>query len=619
MSFKRILLVKPKGRKGLGFSADVIPIGLEYIAASIKKEVDKVWIIDMESEKYSLQHFIDTLHPDLIGITMSATDHKEGLRLAKIAKDNNITTVLGGYHPTAISDELLSHPQVDIVVRGEGELTMKELIKKSSPEDILGVSYKKNGKIFHNPDRPPIENLDSLPFPARYLRRHKYKDRMNNNGREMDVITMSRGCWGRCSFCCEPYMSKGRMQFRSPENIIKELFEIVSFHKGKPLQIFVTDPHFMGDPKGIDKLCDLLQKHKLDINFSVMTRVDSIVRHPKLVKKICNSGIISYELGFESPNQEDLNNVKKGTTLEMQKRAVKILRGNGADVSGTFVIGLPGHDEEEIKQFPVYAKKIGLMNCAFGIVTPFPKTEFYEKLEKDGLIFECDWTKYDEMHSVFKLNPLSPKKLEELETYCMARFWTLNTILDRAKVLQKRTGKKISLKDFIYDVIAKAKFARNAGYDSRDGEIKEHVKVVLDATIDAQMEENGRKIAMHDVIEMSRFLKILESQVIQITLRYDSQTVSYVIKTTNKTIEYIKTISEKQGNATVDIDINLDEAISSFNSYSPLNLLNYLSLLKQTRNIKGILNVLRLAIALTTDLGLSCLGDKLMVVKNGVR
>jgi len=613
MPFRRILLLKPKGRKGLGFSADVIPIALEYIAALIEKEVDRVWIIDMEFEKRQFQHFLDIFHPDLLGITMSATDHNEGLRLAKIAKDNDITTVLGGYHPTAIPDELLSHSQIDIIVRGEGELTMKELVKKGSPENILGVSFKKGRKIIHNPDGPLVEHLDSLPFPARHLRRHKYKDHMNNNCRELDVITMSRGCWGRCSFCCEPYMSKSRIRFRSPENIMKELFEIVSFHKGKPLQIFVTDPHFMGDPRRIDKLCDLLQKHKLDITFSVMTRADSVVRHPELVKKMCDSGILSYELGFESPNQKDLNNVRKGITLDMQKEAVKILRDNGANVSGTFVIGLPSQDEEEIKQFPVYAKKIGLMNCAFGIATPFPKTEFYEKLEKDGLIFERDWTKYDEMHSVFKLNPLSPKRLEELETYCMARFWTLNTLLDRAKVLQKRTGKKISLKDFVYDIIAKVKFATNAGYDLRNGKIKEHTKLVLDAIKDAETEENKRKISMHEVIEMSRFLKILGPQVIQITLRCDGQITSYVMETTSKTVEYVKTISGKETDTSIDINIDLDELINSFNTYSPLNLLNYVSLLKQARNIKGILNVFRLAIALTTDLSSSYLKDRLMV------
>ena len=612
MSFKRIALVKPNGRKGLGFSADVIPIGLEYIAASIEKEVDDVHIIDMELEEQPFQYFLDVFDPDLVGISMSATDHDEGLRLAKIARKNGATTVLGGYHPTAIPDELLSHPQVDIIVRGEGELAMKELIQKGSPEDVLGISYKKGKRIIHNPDRQLIADLNSLPFPARHLRRHKYKDRMNNNSREFDVITMSRGCWGRCSFCCEPYMSKGRMRFRSPENIIKELFEIIAFHNEKLLQIFVTDPHFMGDPKRIDHLCDLLQKNGLNIVFSVMTRVDSVARYPELIKKMCNNGILSYELGFESPNQKDLNHVKKGITLSMQRKAVKILRDNGANVSGTFVIGLPGQSEEEIKQFPVYAKKIGLMNCAFGIVTPFPGTEFFDSLEKDGLIIERDWTKYDEMHSVFRLNPLSAKRLEELESYCMTRFWTLNTFLDRVRVLQKSSGNQISLKDFMDEIIAKAKFARNVGYDLREGDLEDHIKAVLGAIVDAETEEKEREIRMHDVIEMSRFLKILGPQTIQITLRSDGQAVSYVMKTTSRSVDYIKIISGKQDNATVDINVDLDEVVDSFNGYSAFNLMSYVYLLKQARNINGILNVLRLCAALTTDLGCSYLKGKFM-------
>jgi len=612
MPFKRILLIKPRGRKGLGFSADVIPIGLEYIAASIERIADDLHIIDMEFEKHPFQHFLDIFHPDLVGITMSATDHNEGLHLAKIAKRMGITTALGGYHPTAIPGELLSHPQVDIIVRGEGELTMKELVQKGSPDGVLGVSYKEDGKIIHNKDRPLIDNLDSLHFPARHLRRHKYKDHMSNNGRELDVISMSRGCWGRCIFCCEPMMNKSRQRFRSPENIMRELLEIASFHDGNPLSIFVTDPNFMGDSKRMDCLCDLLQKHELDITFSVMTRVDNIVRHPELVKKMCDSGILSYELGIESSNPRDLNNVKKGITLDMQRKAVGILRANGANVSGTFVIGLPGQSEEEIKQFPAYAKKIGLMNCAFGIATPFPGTEFYDNLEKDGLIFERDWTKYDELHSVFKLNPMSKERLEELETYCMARFWTLNTLLDGARVLQKKSGNKISSKDFIDDVIAKVKFARNAGYDLKEEGFEDQIRVVLDAIVDAEMDEKERKIYAHDVIEMPKFLKILGSQIIQITLTYNGHApVSYIIKTTNKSVEYIKTISGKQNDATIDINIDLNEVINSINDNSSFNPMDtFISLIKQTRNPKGIWNVLRLCAALTIDFGHSYIKDK---------
>jgi len=609
MTYRRVLLVKPQGRKGLGFASDLIPIGLEYIAASIENVVEDVYIVDMELEQNSFKYFLELFRPDLVGITMSATDHDEGLRLAKIAKENDVTTVMGGYHPTLAPDELLSHPQVDMVVRGEGEHTTKELVQKGYPNGVLGVSYKEDGKVIYNEDRPAIKDLDSLPFPARHLRRHKYNG-MNRKGREADVICTSRGCWGRCSFCCEPVMNRSHQRFRSPENVMKELLEIVSFHNGKPLQILVVDPNFMGDPERIDRLCDSLQEHKLDIKFSVMTRVDSIAIHPQLIKKMCDNGFLDYELGIESPKLKDLKNTRKGITLEMQRKAVKILRANGANVSGTFVIGLPGQTEEQIKQFPVYAKEIGLMNAAFGIATPFPGTEFYNSLDKKDLIVERDWTKYDEMHSVFKLDGISRKRLEELETYCMARFWTLNTLLDRAKVLRKRSGKKTTLKDFWEDIFEKVTFGRNAGCDLRKGEFENHLKAVLEAIVDAESEERARKIGMHDVVEMSRFLGILGSQKIQCTFIYKEQPpVSYIIKTKSSSsgkVEYIKTILGKQDDATISVDIDLNDVIKSVNddlSFNPIG--TFVFLVRSARCLKGVWNVLRLCAAISIDFGIS--------------
>ena len=134
MSFTRILLIKPSGRHGLSFAFDIIPTGLEYIAAYIEDVVDEVNIIDLEMEPKPIQKtvekYLDELKPDLVGISMSATEHSEGLEIAKLAKKRGIVTVLGGYHPTAIPDELLSHSHVDIVVRGEGEQTMHELVTR---------------------------------------------------------------------------------------------------------------------------------------------------------------------------------------------------------------------------------------------------------------------------------------------------------------------------------------------------------------------------------------------------------------------------------------------------------------------------------------------------------
>ena len=588
MAFKRILLVKPPGRKGLGFASDIIPIGLEYIAASIEDIVDEVNIIDMELEQSPFYTFLDDLNPDLVAITMSATDHYEGLHIAKIAKEKGCTTVLGGYHPTAVPDELLSHPQVDLIVRGEGEDTMKTLVQEDSFKDVPGLSYKVNGKIVHNSDRPLIQDLDALPFPARHLRRHEYKDHiMFEKDRETEVITMSRGCWGRCSFCCEPMMCRGHQRFRSPENVMKELLEIVSFHKGRPLSILVTDPNFMGSPKRVDRLCDLLHQYKLDIRFSVLIRADSVVRNPELIEKMCENGILSYEMGIESPKAEDLKNIQKNITVEMQEKAVKILGDNGAWAGGTLVIGLPGQTEEEITGFPLYAREIGLTGAAFGVATPFPGTEFYRDIAQEGLIVEPDWSRYDEMHSVFELKSVSRKRLEELATYCHARFWTLDMLIEQARFSLK-SGQKVTLENFIGGILNAVRFGWNTTMDLQTENLLAHWRIAADAGADPCVEEYTREVGVHNIIEFPPFLfKVLGEQTIQFTIKSEGVPItSYIIKTTAGTVEYVKAVSGRLEDMTINLDVDLNDLDLSMGNTSNRELLK--NCVRATISLRGI-------------------------------
>jgi len=577
MGFRRILLVKPEGRTGLGFALALIPVGLEYVAASIADIVDEVNILDMLTEKrHSFPYFLDLFHPDLVGISMSATEHKSGLSIASIAKKRGIATVLGGYHPTAIPDELLSHKQVDMVVRGEGELTMRELIQRGSPEGVLGISYKENNKVIHNPDRPLIRDLDSLPFPARHLRRHKYTSPLIRD-REVDEIHTSRGCWGRCTFCCEPSMSRSRQRYRSPENVVEEIDQIYNvIHKRKPLCILIGDPNFMGDAKRVDRFCDLISELNFDIVFHAMVRADSMARRPEVVRKMCANNIIHFCMGIESPNLKDLTITHKGIDTEIQKKAIQVIRDSGGVAAGTFVIGLPDQSEEEIKQFPTYAKKIGLMNATFGIATPFPGTEFYESLEREGSIFERDWTKYDENNSVFKIPKISKQRIEELRTYCIGKFWTPDTFFDWLAVTQKRDARKTSLSKFIMDRIVQLVFLAKAGFTQQvsSKNMATQFKVFIESMADPRVEECTRKIRMHQVIDMTRFLAILGPQTIQLTIRYKNRPLtSYIMKTTRNTVEYIKIIPGKQGKATINLDLNFDFNQLRGNSNYPSKLI----------------------------------------------
>ncbi len=588
--------MKPSGRKGLSFSFDLIPTGLEYVAAYLKDVADQVQIVDMELDNRKFQDIIDFYNPDLIGITLSATEHNQGLRLAKIAKRNKLTTVVGGYHPTSIPEVMLSHPQIDMVIRGEGEVTLKELVESGTFENVAGISYKKNGKILHNVQRTPIENLDLLPFPARYLRQYSYKsqDRVT----DCDVITMSRGCNGLCSFCCEPSMSQGCLRSRSPENVMEEILEMSQYHNGKPVNVMFADPNFMGNPKQVDRLCDLIAEHDLNMEFCALVRADAMAAHPKIVKKMCQVGIRRFEMGIESPNIKDLKSTKKGITNRVHGQAVKNIRENGGRAGGTFVIGLPDQTEEEIKTFPTYAKEIGLTGAAFGIATPFPGTDFYKEMDGQGLIFETNWDNFDEMHSVYATKHLTKEKIEEMATYCMAKFWNMDTFIDHEKISQTRTKQKKTLVDFTQERILNLGFMANNGTELQKGNFEKHIKTFLEAYIDPRVEEYTRTVGVHEVLEMTRFLKILGPQKIQCTLSLDDTIASFIFKTTKTSVEYIRIIRGRQADSTINLEVDLKWLSEPDNSHI---LERFALVFSRNLTTKKLWNTFRLFAAVGTD------------------
>jgi len=614
MSFKKVLLIKPSGRHGLSFAFDIIPTGFEYIAAYIENDVDEVNIIDLEMEpkpiQQTIEKYLDELRPDLVGISMSATEHSEGLEIAQLAKNHDIVTVLGGYHPTEIPDELLSHSQVDFVIRGEGERTMQDLISKGDASNIDGISYKEDNVIVHNSDREFIEDLDSLPFPARHLRRYKYHTTLMPD-RGHDVLTTSRGCWGRCSFCCEPSMSGSLQRYRSPENVINEILEIVKFHDEKPISIEVTDPHFMGKPKLVEQLCDLLIPYDFDIRFGVKVRPDSVAKHPEIVRKMIAAGIDGFEMGIESPIMRDIKSTSKGLKTDVHVKAVNNIKKWGGSAGGTLVIGLPDQTEEEILQFPLYAKKIGLTSSAFGIATPYPGTKFYEELDSQGLIFETDWNRFDEMHSVFKTKHLSGERIEELASICMAKFWTIDRFIEKERMGVIKNKTKKPLMKFITDRMHNLEFSVDAGLQLQEGNFSQHAKEFLDASPDPEIMEYTRKVGMHNVVEMSRFLNLLGEQKIQLSLRNDGMPpISWIFKTTKDTVEYIQVIRGTQDDSSIHFDINLQDFRLEQRNFSKIDKIRIVTkLLASNKGVKRKTNLIRLLAAGGIDV-IKSLGTK---------
>jgi hypothetical protein len=173
------------------------------------------------------------------------------------------------------------------------------------------------------------------------------------------------------------------------------------------------------------------------------------------------------------------------------------------------------------------------------------------------LIFERNWVNFDEMHSVYTTKYLTKEKIEEMATYCMAKFWNIDTFIDQEKITQTRTKQKKSIVDFVNERITNLGFMANNGTELQEDNFEKHIKIFLEAYIDPRVEVYTRKVGVHEVLEMTRFLRILGAQKIQCTLSLDGTNASFIFKTTNTTVEYIRIIRGRQVDATLTLDVDL--------------------------------------------------------------
>jgi len=235
----RILLINPSQWQiyGRRMAPAYPPLGLLYIAASLEESRQEVQFLDIDADEIgekSLLSFLQKYNPELVGITAVTPTFKEALRISRIVKNwKEIPIILGGVHVTLNPEATLNHKEIDMVVIGEGEETVKELVERlERGEDLRGVKglwFKSDGKIIKNPRRPLLENLDLLPFPARHLLKHPERyyppDALH---RPFISLLTSRGCPGKCTFCCVPYLYGQRVRRRGVKGVLAEIEEAIN-------------------------------------------------------------------------------------------------------------------------------------------------------------------------------------------------------------------------------------------------------------------------------------------------------------------------------------------------------------------------------------------------------
>lgn len=382
-----------------------LPLGLTYLAAVLEKNGYEVQILDMVISRFSLKKIREKIlefKPDICGAGPVTMNYPTALRALRVCKEMGCMTVIGGCHVTFWDEECLTEaPYVDVVVRREGEYTLLDLVKGRDFKDILGITYREDGEIVVNPDRPFIQNLDELPFPARHLlplaKYHAYK-----TGASM--IT-ARGCPYHCIFCVGHKMVGSKVRYRNPKLVVDEIEEILSLGFK---DICVEDDQLTMNHKHVFAICDEIISRGLKFDWAAFSRCDTVT--PELVKKMREAGCYYFCYGVESGNQRILDLARKRQTREKIVRGVKIAKENGINVLASFIMGLPGETPQTMKESLEFGASL---NTSYGyhILSPFPGTEVREKAKEFGIrILHNNWLRYDANQAVTESDEV-PKEL----------------------------------------------------------------------------------------------------------------------------------------------------------------------------------------------------------------
>lgn len=377
--YMKILIVNP--------SSDLVvnrkrqPLSLAWIASILRNSGYFIKLIDMNALGVKNIEVDDEY--DWLVITSAPLDRWEtprldysgAIKIVKFCKEKGIKTILIGPHGTVTPELILKQfPEIDIIVRGEPEKTVEEIISGAPVTVIRGISYYKDGKITHNPDRELID-LNELPIPAYdVLPMEKYHYNVSDFPKPFTIIESSRGCPYRCVFCFKA-MHGNLYRPRTPENVIKEIEYLVNNFNIK--SIYFQDLEFTLDKERVIKICQLIRQNNWDISWGCASRVQDIDEELLMNMKLAGCKIISF--GVESLSNSILNNIKKGVKREKVKEVKKMCDKHGITFNPFYTQGHIGESKETIIESLRYARLIGLSHPLHpGKIIPYPGTELFD-------------------------------------------------------------------------------------------------------------------------------------------------------------------------------------------------------------------------------------------------
>jgi len=403
-------------------------------------------VIDcMAEENGSIGYLLGKLEdiaPHLVITAVSTPTFSNDIKVINLIKDRIDTHVsVTGMHTTIFPDKALADPKIDSVIRGEPEMTSLELAKalfnKRGLGSINGLSYKHTGKVLHNPDRPLIENLDLLPFPAREMLNIK-RYCLPMNLRPYTFIIPSRGCWHDCVFCqVKNYYGK-QLRLRNIGNIISEVEEVV--RKLDIKNIAILSDNFTLKRDFVVQFCEGLIEKKLNISWMANSRVDT-VDYP-LLSLMKKAGCYGLSYGVESGSQDILDRAKKNITIAQIEKSFYWTHKTGIRTLAQVILGLPGETRNTIKRTLDLLVKINPDFVQFNCAVPYPGTGLYKLAIEKNNIREDSWELFEPSLAFPSADGLSAKEIKRQRMICYLMFYCRPRYLTK---LFKMLGKDIKI------------------------------------------------------------------------------------------------------------------------------------------------------------------------------
>jgi radical SAM superfamily enzyme YgiQ (UPF0313 family) len=424
MKIQSILFIEPKTENLHIYAKFNLPrLGSIILATIMKKLKFDVHVLFMtEKEIYK-----KNMTADLVAISTITSTAKAAYRIAQFYKNKGIPIIMGGPHVTFCEEESMQY--ADYCIRGEGEVALPALISalKSGKglAKVPGLIFKANDKIIKNAPAPPIQDLDTLPFPDLSLVEyglHKY--RRSPLKRKIVPVQTSRGCPFDCTFCSVTGMFGKKYRFRSPENVIQE----IKRYNPKRHHIFFYDDNFSANRKRTKELLQKMIDLKLGFKWSTQVRTD-IAKDQELLKLMKQAGCCVLYIGFESCDEKALAEMHKSQTVRDMIWAIKEIKKYNIYIHGMFVFGFDADTISSINSTINFAISQPIDSAQFMILTPLPGTEFYNKLLKEKRIIDFNWSDYDAHYVKFKPKNLTEIELQNAQIRAHERFYSpLNLI-----------------------------------------------------------------------------------------------------------------------------------------------------------------------------------------------